>query len=111
MMDRTAMHYSDLFGFFRWLLGWFLTIYCIIITAQSLWGWWVWLAGNDRYMSLLRRYLIIQALRLRFRAFWGDALICLLLCAAFALIWRAQLKMDGIEQTLKSAHVQLHRPS
>lgn len=99
---------SDPFSLFRLLLAWFVTIYCTIITAQSLWGWWVWLAGSDRYMSMLRRYLVVQALRLRFRAFWGDALICLLLCGVFALLWRAQITMDGIEETLRSAHVQAH---
>ncbi len=105
---------DDLFRFFRLLLAWFVTIYCVIVTAQSLWGWWRWLAGRDRYISLLRRYLLVQALRLRFRAFWGDALICLLLCAAFLLIWRAQYQMDQIEQTLKhvrTSHVQPQRAS
>jgi hypothetical protein len=79
----------DVFNFFRWWLGWIVTIYATIITVQSLWGWYVWLAGSDKYMTLLRRYVIVQGLRLRFRAFWGDVIICLLLCVAFLILWHA----------------------
>ena len=53
-----------------------MTIYATVITLQSLWGWYVWLAGSDRYIGLLRRYLIVHGLRLRFTAFWGDVIIC-----------------------------------
>ena len=79
----------DLFNFFRIWLGWIVTIYATIITLQSLWGWYVWLAGSDKYMTLLRRYVILQGLRLRFRSFWGDVIICLLLCVAFLILWHA----------------------
>src|SRR5215204_4630080 len=80
----------DLFFAFRFMLGTVVTIYVTILTAQSLWGWYVWLAGSDKYMSLLRRYILVQGLRLRFKAFWGDVIICLLLTAAFFMMWRAQ---------------------
>jgi hypothetical protein len=40
---------------------------------------------------------------LRFRAFWGDVLICLLLCVALILIWRAQTIIDAIGVTLADA--------
>jgi hypothetical protein len=79
--------HGDLFLFFRYLLGWIATIYATIVTVQSSWGWYVWLSGQDRYISLLRRYVIVQGLRLRFRAFWGDVVVCLLLCVAFVLMW------------------------
>lgn len=79
----------DLFNFFRWTLGTVVTIYATIVTLQSLWGWWVWLAGQDRYTSLLRRYLIVHGLRLRFRTFWGDAIVCALLCVIFMILWHA----------------------
>src|SRR5215510_3416273 len=79
----------DLFDFFRLWLGWIVTIYATIITVQSLYGWYVWLAGSDKYMTMLRRYVIVQGLRLRFRAFWGDVIICVLLCLAFLILWRA----------------------
>ena len=79
----------DLFNFFRWWLGWIVTIYATVITIQSLYGWYIWLAGSDKYISLLRRYVILQGLRLRFLSFWGDVIICLLLCVAFLILWRA----------------------
>lgn len=78
----------DYFQLFRWSLGTVVTIYATVITLQSLWGWYVWLAGRDKYIGLLRRYVILQGLRLRIKRFWGDVLICLLLCVAFVLLWR-----------------------
>ncbi len=78
----------DFFQFFRWVLSLIATIYATIITLQSLYGWMVWFGGTDKYVSLLRRYVILHGLRLRFASFWGDVLICLLLCVAFLLMWR-----------------------
>ncbi|MGH7177194.1 MAG: hypothetical protein ACREJC_07435 [Tepidisphaeraceae bacterium] len=79
----------DFFNFFRYALGTVVTIYATIITLQSLWGWYVWLAGEDQYIGMLRRYLIVHGLRLRFATFWGDVVVCLLLCVAFGILWRA----------------------
>ncbi|CAN5430236.1 hypothetical protein BH09PLA1_BH09PLA1_07340 [soil metagenome] len=79
----------DLFNFFRWVLATVVTIYATIITLQSLWGWYIWLAGSDRYIGLLRRYLIVHGLRLRFGSFWGDVIICLLLTVTFFILWHA----------------------
>jgi len=78
----------DLFNFFRLMLGAFVTIYASIVTAQSLYGWWVWLAGGEKHISLLRRYVIVHGLRLRFAAFWGDVIVCILLCVTFLIMWR-----------------------
>ena len=94
----------DLFSFFRWTLGWIVTIYATILTVQSLWSWYVWLAGQDKYVGMLRRYLIVHGLRLRVRAFWGDVIICLLLCVAFAIMWRAHFvlyDLHDVRQSLK----------
>lgn len=91
----------DPFDSFRWMLGWAVTIYASIVTLQSLYGWWVWLAGTDRYVSILRRYIIVQGLRLRFRTFWGDVLICGLLCVVFVLLWHAHHVVADIARTLK----------
>ena len=91
----------DLFHFFRITAGWVATVYATILTVYSLWGWYVWLAGSDRYMSMLRRYVILQGVRLKFRTFWGDCLICALLCVAFMLIWYAHFPVWGIEKALK----------
>jgi hypothetical protein len=86
----------DLFDWFRFSLGWVVTIYASILTFQSLYGWWVWLAGTDKHISLLRRYLITHGLRLRFKTFWGDVLITLLLCVAFLILWRAHFMVRDL---------------
>ena len=79
----------DFFDFFRYALGTVATIYATIVTLQSLWGWYVWLAGSDKYISLVRRYVVVHGLRLRIRAFWGDVLICILLTITFFILWHA----------------------
>ena len=81
----------DFFDFFRYALGTVATIYATVVTLQSLWGWYVWLAASDRYMTVVRRYVVVHGLRLRFRTFWGDVIICLLLCAAFLASWRVHV--------------------
>jgi hypothetical protein len=93
---------DDPFSFFRYMLGWIVTIYATIITVQSLWSWYVWLAGQDKYVGLLRRYLIVHGLRLRFKAFWGDVIICLLLCVAFLMMWRAHHLLYDLHETTKA---------
>lgn len=93
----------DIFQLFRLMLAVLVTVYFTIVTAQSLWEWYKWLAGSDKYMSMLRRYLIVQGLRLRFATFWGDVIICLLLCVAFFLLWGAQNRIDEVEETLRQA--------
>jgi hypothetical protein len=91
----------DFFNFFRYLLGTIATVYATVITLQSAWGWLAWLSGSDKYTSLLRRYLIVHGLRLRFRAFWGDVIICLLLCVVFMLLWKAHQVLYVIGATLR----------
>lgn len=76
----------DFFNFFRYALGLVATVYATVITLQSCWGWYVYLAAQDKYVSLARRYLIVHGLRLRFKTFWGDVLVCLLLCVAFIIM-------------------------
>lgn len=94
---------DDLFRIFRNLLALIGAVYATIITLQSLWSWYVWLAGRDKFTKMLRRYVLVQGLRLRFRAFWGDLIICVLLTIAFFMLWHAQSIMDGIEETMKPA--------
>jgi hypothetical protein len=90
----------DLFNFFRWALFVFVSIYCTLITAQSLWSWYVWLATDDRYMSILRRYVVVHSLRLRFASFWGDVLICGLLCIVFVIMMYAHAILLAMKQSL-----------
>ena len=77
----------DPFQFFRLTVAWIATIYASVVTLQSLWGWVLYLQGSDKYMTIVRRYLIIHALRLRFKTFWGDVIICILLCVVFVLLY------------------------
>jgi hypothetical protein len=91
----------DFFNFFRWTLGTIVTVYATVLTLQALREWLLFLAGSDRYIGLLRRYLLVHGLRLRFRTFWGDVLICLLLCVVFGLVWRAHTVIHQIGETLR----------
>ena len=79
----------DLFNFFRWGVSIVVTVYCVIIMGQQGYSWYVWLMTDDRYMTIVRQYVILHGLRLRFRTFWGDVLICLLLCVVFGLLFHA----------------------
>lgn len=85
----------DPFDFFRLTVAWIATIYATIITLQSLWGFIVLLSGSEKYVLMIRRYLVIHALRLRFRTFWGDVLICGLLGVTFILIWWLHRMVDA----------------
>ena len=98
------------FNLWRWLLFIVGTIYFLVVTAQSLYGWYVWLAGGERYISLVRQYMIVQGLRLRFKTFWGDVLICLLLCIAFLIVWHAHGVIDDLGLRLQDVRriSQLH---
>ena len=78
----------DFFNFWRYFLGTVATIYATVITLQSLWGWYVWFSGSDKFITLARRYVIVHGLRLRFKTFWGDVIICVLLCVAFLIMWK-----------------------
>ena len=88
----------DFFNFWRYLLGTIATIYATVVTLQSLWGWYVWLTGSDKYMTLVRQYVIVQGLRLRFKTFWGDVIICVLLCIAFLIICHAHSLIYDLER-------------
>lgn len=86
----------DLYSFFRWLVFIFVTVYVTATTAQFLWSWYQFLITPDRYIGLLRSYLIVHGLRIRFRAFGGDVLVCILLSVAFLLMWRCHVQLDAI---------------
>ena len=88
----------DFFNFWRYLLGTIATIYATIVTLQSLWGWYVWLTGSDKYMTLVRQYVIVQGLRLRFKTLWGDVIICVPLCIAFLIICHAHSLIYDLER-------------
>jgi hypothetical protein len=99
----------DFFQFFRWTAGTVATIYATVVTVRSLWGWYVWLAGSDRHMTMLRRYVIVQGLRLRFRTFWGDVLICILLCWLFVLLVQAHTIVYDLKHRLTEIRIDERR--
>jgi hypothetical protein len=107
MFEIHFLQSRDPFHLFRYLLALIVTIYVTVVTLQWLWSWLVWLSGSDRYTTMLRRYLVVQGLRLRFKTFWGDVILCGLLLAALGLLVRAQAIMDSMERTLtETTHVQ-----
>jgi hypothetical protein len=86
----------DFFTLWRWLLAVVVTVYSLIIITQTLWSYGVWLSSGDRYTAILRRYLVVQSLRLRLRAFAADLAVCGLLCGALLLLgWLHVLGMGG----------------
>ncbi len=95
------MFSGDLFDFFRWWVATIATVYATVVTVQSLYGWYVWLAGSDKYISLLRRYLLVHGLRLRFKTFWGDVIICGLLCVTFFILWHAHTIISDLDRIMQ----------
>ena len=93
----------DFFQLFRYTLGTIATVYATVVLLQSMWTWYVWLAGTDKYIALIRRYVIVHGLRLRFKAFWGDVVICLLLCVVFYLLWDAYGRMHQMFAAIHAA--------
>jgi hypothetical protein len=91
----------DFFNFWRWMLSIIGGVYATVITLQSLYGWYVYLAGSDRFISLARRYIIVHGLRLRFTSFWGDVIICVLLTIAFFILWHAHGILFHIEHVTR----------
>ncbi|HWE03351.1 MAG TPA: hypothetical protein VG326_13160 [Tepidisphaeraceae bacterium] len=83
----------DFFNFFRYVLAIIVGVYATVVTLQSLWGWYVWLMGKEKYVGLVRRYVIVHGLRLRFKTFWGDVLICMLLCITFLIMCHAHIEI------------------
>ena len=91
------MRHLDFFIFFRYVLTVIVSIYATIVTLQSLYGWYVWLSGADKHITLVRRYVIVHGLRLRFKSFWGDVLVSVLLCVVLLLLWRAHEAVARID--------------
>jgi hypothetical protein len=81
----------DLFEAWRFLLTTTCTIYALVITARSLWGWYTYLAAPGRVRGVMRTYATVQLLRLRFRTFaWEFAQIGLwLVLLLLVLSWHS----------------------
>jgi hypothetical protein len=100
----------DLFDFFRRALATVVTIYATLVTGQSLLGWYRWLNEPQQYISILRRYVVISGLRLKFSVFWTDVVICVLLCVTFVLLFHAHGIVGHVAGTLADAHRKLQPP-
>jgi hypothetical protein len=73
----------DLFDFYRALLAIFLTVYTLLMTAAMIvQGMWL-LTSRDRTAAILRKYLVLLALRMRVRAFRNELIQIALLSVAF----------------------------
>ncbi len=59
----------DTFELYRLMLGTVCTIYALAVTGRSLWEWIVYLSQPDRNTKMLRQYVIVQFLRLRWKRF------------------------------------------
>jgi len=78
----------DLFACYRWLLAIVCTIYTIVRLAQTAYGWIVYFWSPAPRMGVLRRYALVQMLRIRVRRFTLDLVqIAGLTAALFALLW------------------------
>ena len=93
----------DFFEFFRYALGTIVSIYAIVVIAQSGWEWYKLLAQQDRYSALLRRYLIVSGLRLKMRTFGPDVLVMVLLCVVFGIVWYEHGLVRQIDTALTDA--------
>jgi hypothetical protein len=47
--------------------------------------------------------VIVQGLRLRFKAFWGDVIISCLLCVVFYYLWKAHGEMRATFDAIHAA--------
>src|ERR1700733_9656735 len=93
-----------LFDLFRWPLCTVVTLYASIVTLQSIYGRYIYLSGGDKYVSMIRRYLLVHGLRLRIKSFWGDVLVCALLTVTFFMIWHAHNLIYQMDDTITKAH-------
>jgi len=71
----------DLFEFYRFLLALLVGVYCVVKLISFLWRWHRF-DSRYRWAPLVRRYVVVQLLRIRVRRFVLD----FLQIAALALI-------------------------
>lgn len=77
----------DVFELWRLVLGLICTVYAVVVTGRSLWGWLVYFSRGDRTTVLMRNYVLAQLLSLRVSRFsWELAQIGFWLAALFVLL-------------------------
>lgn len=60
---------GDLFEVWRLALGTICGIYALVVTLTSLWYWLAYFSGPERRVRLMRSYVILHLLRLRWSRF------------------------------------------
>ncbi len=76
----------DLFFIYRKLLVIFCTVYTAIRITQSLWRWLEYFYTPEKTRKLMRGYLAVQLLRVRWVKFWREYLQIVLLCGIILLL-------------------------
>lgn len=79
----------DLFESWRLMLAVICGIYATVVTLRSLWEWLVYFAAPDRSTQLMKRYVVLHLLRLRWSRFSKQWLMIgfYLLALVFLLYW------------------------
>ncbi len=78
----------DLFQTWRLVLATVCVVYAVIVTTRSAWRICLYFSGSQRTTSMMRTYLVVQILRLRFRRFaWEFVQIALWLSLLVALLY------------------------
>jgi hypothetical protein len=82
----------NLFGFYRFVLSVMVGSYAAVRLGLFLWRWRLFGTEDSRSLGLLRRYAVVQLLRVRFFRFAGQLAVIAVLLAIFALLvdmhWR-----------------------
>jgi hypothetical protein len=73
----------DLFDFWRYLLSVAVTIYVLIYTTRTLWGYLAWF-NSSRRLKVMGRYAAVLLLRARVRQFAGELIQIGVLLAVLA---------------------------
>jgi hypothetical protein len=86
--DTDVLRDLDLFAFYRWLLAIVCTIYTFVRLGQTVHNWIGYLWAPHPRSGTLRRYALVQLLRIRLSRFTLDLVQLVALTAAFfALLW------------------------
>lgn len=86
--DVPTLGNFDLFHFYRFVVVVVVTVYCLVRIASFVWWWCGFGRGASRVESLVRRYLHVLLLRLRWRRFLYELTVIGGLCVTLVLLLR-----------------------
>lgn len=75
----------DLFEFWRLLLTVVVSIYVLVYTARTMWGWLCWF-NSSRQCKVVGRYTAVLLLRTRVRRFRAELIRIAALLAVLGLV-------------------------